>query len=63
MHRSGRSLKDPGGEQDAPLGSPNASLNFVTFYLLTVLTVYLELTPGKQYVTLFLRQGVSNIGG
>jgi hypothetical protein len=47
MHRSRRSLKDPDGEQDAPLGSPNASLNFVTVYLLTV---YPELTPGKQYV-------------
>ena len=52
MHRSGRSLKDPGGEEDAPVGRPKAPLNFVTVYLLTVLTVYPELTPGKQYVTL-----------
>ena len=51
MHRSRRSLKDPEGEQDATVGRPNASLNFVTNYLLTVLTVYPELTPGKQYVT------------
>jgi hypothetical protein len=42
------------GEQDgldAPLGRPKAPLNFVTVYLLTVLTVYPELTPEKQYVT------------
>ena len=51
MYRSRRSLKDPAGEQDAPLGRPKAPLNFVTIYLLTVLTVYPELTPGKQYVT------------
>ena len=47
MHRFGRSLKDSDGEQDAPLGSPNASLNFMTIYLLTI---YPELTAGKQYV-------------
>ena len=51
MHRSRRSLKDPEREQDAPQERPKAPLNFVTFYLLAVLTVYPELTPGKQYVT------------
>ena len=51
MHRSGRSLKDPEREQDAPQERPKAPLNFVTVYLSTVLTVYPELTPGKQYVT------------
>jgi hypothetical protein len=38
-------------EQDALLGRPKAPLNVVIVYLLTVLTVYPELTPGKQYVT------------
>jgi hypothetical protein len=51
MHRPGRSLKEPEREQDAPQERPKALLNFVTVYLLAVLTVYLELTPGKQYVT------------
>jgi hypothetical protein len=51
MHRSGRSLKDPESEQDAPCRRPKALLNFVTVYLLAVLTVYPELTLGKQYVT------------
>ena len=40
------SLKDPAGEQDAPLGRPNAFSDFVTVCLLTV---YPKLTPGKQY--------------
>ena len=51
MHRSRRSLKDPASEQDAPCRRPKVLLNFVTVYLLAVLTVYPELTPGKQYVT------------
>jgi hypothetical protein len=51
MHRSRRSLKDLEREQDAPSGRPNASLNFVPVYLLAILTVYPELTPGKQDVT------------
>ena len=51
MHRSRRSLKDPESERDALGRRPKALLNFVIVYLLTVLTVYPELTPGKQYVT------------
>jgi hypothetical protein len=51
MHRSGRSLKDPGGEQDAPMGRPKAPIKQTVLTILTVLTVYPELTPGKQYVT------------
>ena len=51
MHRSGRSLKDPGGEQDAPLGRPKAPLKQTVLTVLSVLSVYPELTPGKQYVT------------
>ena len=51
MHRSRRSLKDRGGEQDAPLGRPNAPLKQTVLTVLSVLTVYPELTPGKQYVT------------
>ena len=44
-------MKNPESERDALGRRPKALLNFVIVYLLTVLTVYPELTPGKQYVT------------
>ena len=48
MHRSRRSLKDRGGEQDAPLGRPKAPLKQTVLTILAVWTVYPGLTPGKQ---------------
>ena len=62
MHRSRRSLKDPAGEQDAPLGRPKAPLKADSFDSF----VSFDSLPGadtRKTIRYILRHGVPKIGG